>query len=134
MRFQMVDGEKRFSLGERDRLGRGETDQETADQARTCGCRYAIDIVECQMSLGQSMPDQPVEMARMSARRDLRDDAAIGRMVLDLREDGMAENLSPAIRMAAHEAAAVSSQEVSMPRMVWSGAAMNVDDVWGVRD
>src|SRR5687767_14052920 len=103
MRFQMIDGEKRFYLGERDRLGRGESDHETADQAGAGGCRYAIDIVECQMSLGQSMPDQPVEMARMSARRDLRYDAAIGRVVLDLREDGMAEDLGPAIRMAAHE-------------------------------
>ena len=50
----------------------------------------------------QRLGDQPVEMADMGARRDLRHDAAIGRMIARLRQHDIGEDLALAVRVAAH--------------------------------
>ena len=86
-----------------------------ADQPRPGGRGDPVEIAEADPGLVERLRDQPLEMIEMGARGDLRHDAAIGRVLGELRQHqiGADERRRPSLTTAA----AVSSQLVSMPRM-----------------
>ncbi len=75
--FEVVDGDQRQAVDERDRLRRREADQQPADQAGAGGCRNRREVAETDAGLGQRRSDDFVETFDMGARGDLGDDAAV---------------------------------------------------------
>ena len=114
MAFQVVDGDEGQAVHGGDRLGRHDADDHAADQPRPAGRGDAAEI-EAEARFGHGAGDQPVEVFQMGTRRDFRNDAADRAVVGELRQHEIGENFR---RSAATTAAAVSSQLVSMPRMI----------------
>ena len=69
----------------------------------------------------------------MGARRDLRHDAAIGRMIVDLRQDDIGQDAALAVGVAAHHRGR-GLVAGGFDAEIWSsaGAAMNANDVSAV--
>ena len=65
-----------------------------------------------------------VEVLDVGPRRNFRHHAAIGRMVRNLRKHDIADDFPASIGIRRTTAAAVSSQDVSMPRIYEEAAAM----------
>jgi len=86
MRLEMVDGDEWFLRYERQGLGRGDADQQAADQAWTRGDRDRVDIGELQLRSGKGPGDDLIERLDMVARRNLGHHPAIGRVQRDLRQ------------------------------------------------
>lgn len=82
--FQMIDGDERLVMNQRQRLGRGGADDQAARQARSAGRGDAIEIGPGCSGLVHGLINQAVEPQDMGARGDLRHDTAIGSMVGDL--------------------------------------------------
>jgi hypothetical protein len=99
--FQMVDRHQRQVVGERDRLGRHQPDDQPADEAGTGGGRDAIEIGEAEIGLAQRLGDQAVEMGDMGAGGDLRHDTAVGRVGGVLRQHDVGEHVAGAVGPAA---------------------------------
>ena len=80
----MVDRDQRLAVGERDRLGRGQPDNDAADQAGARRRRNAVNVGEGLLRLGHRGGDDAVERFDMGACGDFRHDAAEFRMLIDL--------------------------------------------------
>ena len=81
MRLEVVDRHQRLVGDHRDRLGGGQPDDDTADQARARGRRHAVDRADRKVGVRQRLGDDPVERLDMRARRDLRHHAAERRVL-----------------------------------------------------
>ncbi len=100
MGFQMVDRDEWLRGRPGDALCRHRADDEAADQPRPGRRRHAIEPIDGCVSLGEGAPDEPLDMVEMRPRRDLRHDAAIGRVLLQLGVDQIGLDQRP--RMVAH--------------------------------
>ena len=117
--LEMIDRKQRLAGGERDRLGRGQADEDAADEAGAGGRGDRVDVGEAEARLAKRRGDDAVERLDMGARGDLGDDPAEGGMVGDLREHDVGQDAPPTRRRRrSTTAAAVSSQLVSMPRTI----------------
>ena len=72
MRLQVIDRDQRLVVGKRDRLGRGQADDDAADQAGPGGRGNAVERVERHLRLGHGLGDDVIERLDMGARGDLR--------------------------------------------------------------
>ncbi len=102
MGFQMVHRDERLAGGQRDRLRRGEPDDDTADQPRPGRGGDAVEIAQGDAGFRQRALDDAVQHLDMGAGGDFRHHAAIGRMVVDLREHHIRQYLADAALTAAH--------------------------------
>ncbi len=102
MRLEMVDGDQRLLAHQGDRLGGGQSDDHAADQPGTGRGRDAVEVVEAAAGLAHRAADQEVEDLHMGARRDLRHHAAEGRVVGDLREHDVRQDLAAPVRTPFH--------------------------------
>ena len=143
MAFEMVDRHQRLPRRRGHRLGRHQPDDQAADKAGTGRRRDGIDLAEIGPGIERGL-DDAVQRLDMGARRDFGHDAAKGRMLLDLAEHDIGQNLAARRRhRSATTLAAVSSQLVSIPRtrINWSlcaiiaGRLLPIGDVgqWPVR-
>jgi len=83
VRFEMVDRDKWLARGPCDPLRGHGADDQTADQARAYGSRYAIDLGQCDVSFGKGTVNDVIEVIEVGPRRDLRHNSTKRRM-LDL--------------------------------------------------
>jgi hypothetical protein len=100
MTLEVVDRHQRLAGRPRDRLGGHQPDDQPADQARPGGRGNRIDLVERHIGAGERFLDQPVQRLDMRARRDLRHDAAIGAVFVELRQHDVGEDFAAAVLMA----------------------------------
>ena len=84
--LEVVDGRELESVGERDRLGGDDAHHQPADQPRPGGGGYPVEIGEADASLGQRARDQAVQVLEVGPGGDLGHDAAIGAVLVQLRQ------------------------------------------------
>ena len=102
MALEVIDRQKRLAMGKRYGLGHGEADDDATQQARPGGRCHAIECAELQPRFLHGIGDQPVEMGDMGAGGEFRHDAAIGRMVRDLRQHDIRQNPARPVSIAPH--------------------------------
>ena len=98
MRFEMIDGDQRLVVHQRDRLGRGQPDDEPADQARPGGRGDAVERIEGKLRFRHRRGDDVVERLDMGAGGDLGHHAAEFGVLADLRENDVGQNPAAAVR------------------------------------
>ena len=86
-----------FAGRRRDGLAHGRADHDAADQTGAGRGRNAVEIAEAQAGRRHGPADQPVQMVEMGARGDLRHDAFIGPVVLDLGQQRFRQNFRRAV-------------------------------------
>ena len=91
---QVVDRDERQVPRPRDRLRRGDADEQRADEARALRDRDAVDVVERRARLPERLAHDGRDQLEMPARRDLRDDAAEPRVQVRLRRDDVRADLA----------------------------------------
>ena len=114
---QVIDGDQRLVERPRRRLRERHAHEQRADQAGALRHRERIDVAPRRAAVGQRALDDAADVAHVLARRQLRHHAAPFAMDVDLRGDDVRSNLPAAVRRSSTTAAAVSSQEVSIPRI-----------------
>ena len=87
MGLEMIDGDQRFLVDQRDRLGGGKADHDAADEAGAGGGGNAIEFGEGDTRGFQGAPDEHIERLDMGPGGDFRHDAAIAGMFVDLGID-----------------------------------------------
>jgi hypothetical protein len=87
MRFQMVDRDEGLLRRPGDALCRHRADDQPADQPRPGSRCHAIKLVDGCAGFGEGAPDEPGDMVEMRPSRDLRNHAAIRRVLLQLGMD-----------------------------------------------
>ena len=92
MGFEVIDRDQRLVVGQRDRLGHGQPDDEAADQTRPGGRRDAVERREADIGLRHRLGDDEVERFDMGAGGDLGHDAAERGMLVDLRQHDVGQN------------------------------------------
>ncbi len=120
---QMVDGDQRQAMRPGERLRGGDADEQRADQPGPHRDGDRVDIAS-STRLAERLLDHRRDELEMAAARDLGHDAAEARVQLVLRGDD-AGAISPS---ALTTAAAVSSQDVSIPRITASAACVAPHD------
>ncbi len=103
MSFQMVDADEGFVRRPGERLSGGEADQQAADQAGAGGGGDGVDLVERHVGALERAADEMVEIIDMGARRDLRDDAAVGGMFGDLAHHLVGEDFARSVHALADQ-------------------------------
>ena len=91
--LKMVDGDQRLRKRVRKRLGKADSDQQRAREARPLRDGESVDGVVGLSRVGQRLPHYGHDSAQMLARRELGNDAAIGGVRADLRRDYVRQNL-----------------------------------------
>ena len=84
MPLQMIDRDQRQAARESHSLAEAQAHHHPADQARPGGGGDSVQTVIAQPGLFHGAADDAVDHLDMAARRDLGNDPAIGRMVIDL--------------------------------------------------
>ena len=84
---QVVDRRERKPPRPRERLRRGDADEQRADEARAARDADEVDVVERRVRLAERLPDDRQHELEVPPRRDLRHDAAEARVELGLRGD-----------------------------------------------
>ena len=97
VRLQMVDGDQRQPVHQRQRLGRGDAHQQPADQPRPRRHRHAIELAEADPRLAHGLGDDLVEAFHVGAGGDLRHHAAVAAVLLPLRPHDVGQD-APASR------------------------------------
>ncbi len=92
--FQMVDGIKRLLRSHGQRLGSHQSDDQPADQSRSCRGCHCMDIGKLHASIVQRPFHQPVQRFHVSAGGNLRHHAAIGLVLGDLAQNHVGQNPS----------------------------------------
>ena len=90
--LEMVDGGKGQGVCRRDRLGRHDANDDAADQAGAAGCGDAVKFAEAEAGIGHCLRDDAVEVVEMRAGGDFRHDAAIGTVLVELRQHDVRQN------------------------------------------
>jgi hypothetical protein len=91
---EMVDRDERQAARPRDRLRRGEADEERADQPRALRHGDAIDLLERRVRLRERLADDGRHELEVPSRRDLRHDSAVASVQLGLRGDDVRADLA----------------------------------------
>ncbi len=92
VRLQVIHRDQRLVVGERDGLGRGQADNDAADQARPGRGGDAVERRERHLRLRHGLGDDGIERLDMGARRDLRHHAAEFGVLADLRQHDVGQN------------------------------------------
>ena len=90
----MVDRHQRLGVDQRDRLRGGEADDDAADQPGPGRRRDPVDRVDREVGVRQRPRDDAVERLDMGARGDLRHHAAERRVLGDLRQHHVGQDLA----------------------------------------
>jgi hypothetical protein len=99
----MVDCGERLFVDQRDRLGRGQPDDDAADQSGPGGGRDPVDIGKRATGFDHRLGDDEIECLDMGAGGDFRHHAAEGSMLADLREHDVGQDLAaPLVRPLDH--------------------------------
>ena len=93
----MIDGEKGFASRQGDGLGAHDTDDDPADQAWPPRHGDAVEIIIADCGLIHGVRHQGVYMVKVGTRGDFRHHAAIGPMLLGLRQQRLAQNTALAV-------------------------------------
>ena len=102
MAFEMIDRQQWLAVGQSDGLGHGETNDDAAQQTRSGSRGNAIEFRKPQARLRHGLSHQAIEVIDMGARRNFRDNAAIGRMIFQLRQHDVGEDQRAAVRPPSH--------------------------------
>jgi len=97
MSLEMIHRDQRTCDRSGDRLARHQTDHDTADQAGPCCRSDPRQISERHLRLVHRLFDDAVEILHVGARRDLRDHAPVGSMLVELRQDDIREDFALAV-------------------------------------
>jgi hypothetical protein len=92
MRFEMVNRDQRLLIDERDRLRRGEPDDDASNQPRPGRRRHCVDIGKAAAGIAHRLGDDVIERLDMGAGGDLRHHAAEGCMLAGLREHDVGQD------------------------------------------
>jgi hypothetical protein len=92
--FKMIYRDERFVESLRERFGVGDADEERADEARTLGDADGVDVVECEIGFGEGFANDGDDLAKVFARGEFGDDAAVLAVDVDLRGDDAGENFA----------------------------------------
>ena len=84
MGLEVIDGDERLFVNERDGLGGGEPDHEPADEAGAGGGGNGCQVRKTNARIRERPGDEPIEDLDMGAGGDLGHDTAKGAMGLDL--------------------------------------------------
>ena len=76
MRFQVINGNQRLCVFERQHLARDEANHQPTNQTRPGRCCNGVQIAECCAGLAHGFRDQSVKALHMRPSRDLGHDAA----------------------------------------------------------
>ena len=115
MRLEMIDRHQRLAGDQRNRLGGGQADDHTADQAGAGRGGHAVELVEADAGFGHGLADNVIQRLDMRARGDFRHHPAEGRVLVGLRQHDIGQNLAAPVGSRSTTAAAVSSHVVSIP-------------------
>ena len=92
--MQMVDGDQRQALRPRERLRRGDADEQRADQPGPRRDGDRVDVGELDPGVAERLLDHRRDELEVAARRDLGHDAAEARVQLGLRGDDARADLA----------------------------------------
>ena len=115
---QMIDGNQRLPRRPRRALRERHAHEQRPDEPGPFGDRDRVEIRPPRRRIGERALDDAADVAHVLPRRDLGNDATPLAMDLDLRRDDARAHRHGGAPLAAASttAAAVSSQDVSMPR------------------
>ena len=111
--LEVVDGDERQPARPGERLRRGEADEQRADEPGPLGDGDSLDVVERHAGRSERLAHDRSDELEVAPRRDLGHDAAVAGVEIGLRRDDE-ESTRPS---SVTTAAAVSSHEVSIPRI-----------------
>ncbi len=97
MSLQVVDADQGNASRERERLPRGEPDEQRSDQPRSGRRRDETDVRETDPRLPDRFFEDRRQVLQVGPRRDLRDDAAISGVRLHLRRDDVGQDPARAV-------------------------------------
>ena len=97
MGLEMVDRHQRLAQRRRQRLGRRQPHQHTANQAGSRSRGNGVDVTKLQTRLVAGPTDDPVEMGHVAARRQFRDNPAIGGVLFELAAHDTGKNPAAAV-------------------------------------
>src|SRR6188768_1484800 len=97
MRLEMIDRDEGQPAAKRDCFACYHADDESADQPRARGGRDSVKRIEIEARLGERLLDRYIEQLDMGARGDLRHDATISRMQVELRAHHARQDLAATI-------------------------------------
>ena len=96
MALQMINADKRLISCQSQSPARCQPDQHAADKPGAGGCGNRIDFFKLHRRRRQRFAAQSVHMLNMCARGNLRHNAAIGGVQVDLTEDNIGEDVAAA--------------------------------------
>jgi hypothetical protein len=102
MGFEMIDRDQRLLLDQRDCLGRGQADDHAADQPGAGGGGDGVDGAVAAPGLRHGPGDDQVERLDMGAGGDLGNHAAESRVLADLRQHDIGQDLAAAVLKTFH--------------------------------
>ena len=91
--MQVIDGNERQPSRPRERLGGGEADEQSADEARPLGHGDVREVVERRAGVAERFADHGQDELQMAARRHFGHDAAVARVEIRLRCDDVRAEL-----------------------------------------
>ncbi len=103
MGFQMIDRHEGLAQAERHGLGRGQADDQAADQARAGRRGDPVDGLEAGAGVGEGLANRRIEQVDMGAGGDFRHHPAIGRMEIELRAHHIGQDLAAPVDAPAHQ-------------------------------
>ena len=95
--FEVVDAHQRGLLGEREALRRIHADEERSRESGAVGDGDSVEVAQLDGRLLQGLPDDSVEGEHVLARGDLRNDAAVLGVHLDLGRDDVGVDGPPVL-------------------------------------
>ena len=91
----MVHGNQRLPQGQRCRLGKIHANQHCANETRSIGNGYRVDILPCQTGICQRLLRQSVNGLDVLSGGNLRHHAAVDPVQIHLRGDAVCQYLPP---------------------------------------
>ncbi len=104
VRLQVVDGDKRFAVGERDGFGRHQSDDETAVEAGTGRRGNGIELRQCDLCFAKCGRNDLVQALDMCARSNFGHNTAIGSMLFPLGSHHIGKDPAMTVQFAQHHA------------------------------
>lgn len=92
MGLEVVDADKRFLIIESQAFGEGKTDKKRPDKTGPLSHGVSVDPVKGEAGPPQALADNVADRAKMLARSQLRNNAAVRGMDFILREDDAGED------------------------------------------
>ena len=97
MTFQVVNAEKGFAGPQGQSLGKGEPDQQAADEPRSTGHRHQSDLVQTHAGCTQGGIGDIQDSLQVTPGRQFRDNPAKSGVLFNLGEEDITPGLSPVL-------------------------------------